>query len=116
MKTLNEKDAAQLKAALAKVRTFLLDMDGTFYLGGQLIEGSLDFIKKVLNKITLFGAIFLSIVAVAPIVISHFSDAAARAGISLGGTSIIIVVGVALETVKAIEAQMLMRHYKGFLD
>jgi preprotein translocase subunit SecY len=51
-----------------------------------------------------------------PIIIGVFSTTAANSGISLGGTSIIIVVGVALETVKALESQMLMRHYKGFLE
>ena len=51
-----------------------------------------------------------------PILVSHFSDAAALTGISLGGTSIIIAVGVALETVRALEAQMMMRNYKGFLS
>jgi preprotein translocase subunit SecY len=75
-----------------------------------------EYLAKVLNKVTLFGAIFLAIVAVSPIVISIFSTAAANSGLALGGTSIIIVVGVALETVRAIEAQMLMRNYKGFLD
>ena len=75
-----------------------------------------DFIRRVLNKITLFGAIYLSIIAVVPILIAHFSQQAALSGVSLGGTSIIIVVGVALETVRALEAQMLMRNYKGFLS
>ena len=75
-----------------------------------------EFIHKVLNKITLFGAIYLGIIAVVPILVAHFSQSAALTGISLGGTSIIIVVGVALETVRALEAQMLMRNYKGFLD
>ena len=75
-----------------------------------------DFIRRVLNKITLFGAIYLSIIAVVPILIAHFSQEAALSGVSLGGTSIIIVVGVALETVRALEAQMLMRNYKGFLS
>ena len=77
---------------------------------------TVDFIRKVLNKITLFGAIYLGIIAIVPILISHFSNAAALTGLSLGGTSIIIVVGVALETVRALEAQMLMRNYKGFLS
>ena len=70
----------------------------------------------MLNKITLFGAIYLGIVAVVPIIISAVSSAPELTGISLGGTSIIIVVGVALETVRALEAQMLMRNYKGFLS
>ncbi len=70
----------------------------------------------MLTKITLFGALYLSIIAVAPIIISLLSEKAAAQGIQMGGTSIIIVVGVVLETVKQVEAQMLMRHYKGFLE
>ena len=67
----------------------------------------------MLNKITLFGAIYLGIVAVLPLI---FSSVTKMTGIALGGTSIIIVVGVALEIVQALETQMLMRHYKGFLE
>ncbi len=70
----------------------------------------------MLNKITLFGSIYLGIIAVTPILVDTFSNAASMTGISLGGTSIIIVVGVAIETIRAIEAQMIMRNYKGFLD
>ena len=70
----------------------------------------------MLNKITLFGALYLGIIAVVPILVAHFSQSASLTGVSLGGTSIIIVVGVALEAVRALEAQMLMRNYKGFLD
>ena len=73
-----------------------------------------DFIKKVLSRITLIGALCLSVVAVGPIIFSFFSEV--FAGISVGGTSIIIIVGVALETVNNLESQMMMRHYKGFLD
>ena len=75
-----------------------------------------EFIKRVLNKITLFGAIYLGIIAVVPILVACFSETAANSGVSLGGTSIIIVVGVAIETVRALEAQLLMRNYKGFLE
>ncbi|MBR5094764.1 MAG: preprotein translocase subunit SecY, partial [Oscillospiraceae bacterium] len=75
-----------------------------------------EFIQKVLNKITLFGALYLGVIAVVPILIAHFSSTAALTGLSIGGTSIMIAVGVALETVRALEAQMLMRNYKGFLD
>ena len=73
-----------------------------------------DFISKILSRITLMGALFLSVIAVVPIIISQFSDA--FAGISIGGTSILIMVGVALDTVTNLESQMMMRHYKGFLD
>ena len=93
-----------------------LKKNGGFIPGFRAGKPTSEFIQKVLNKITLFGAIYLSIIAVVPILISCFSESAANSGISLGGTSIIIVVGVALETVKALESQMLMRHYKGFLE
>ncbi len=93
-----------------------LKKNGGYIPGFRPGKPTSEFIKKVLNKITLFGALYLSIIAVVPILVAHFSKASALTGISLGGTSIIIVVGVALETVRAIEAQMLMRNYKGFLD
>jgi Preprotein translocase subunit SecY len=93
-----------------------LKKNGGFIPGFRAGKPTSEFIMKVLNKITLFGAMYLGIIAVVPIVISAFSETAANSGISLGGTSVIIVVGVALETVKALESQMLMRHYKGFLE
>ena len=93
-----------------------LKKNGGFIPGFRAGKPTSEFIQKVLNKVTLFGALYLSIIAVVPILISCFSEKAANSGISLGGTSIIIVVGVALETVKALESQMLMRHYKGFLE
>ena len=72
-----------------------------------------DFITKVLGKITMFGALYLAIIAIAPIVVTALLGAG---NLAIGGTSVIIVVGVALETIKQLEAQMLMRHYKGFLE
>jgi preprotein translocase subunit SecY len=75
-----------------------------------------EFIQKTLSKITLFGAIYLAIVAITPIIVSRFSETARSAGISMGGTSVIIVVSVALETIKQLESQLLMRHYKGFWE
>ena len=93
-----------------------LKKNGGFIPGFRAGKPTSDFIQKVLNKITLFGAIYLGIVAVTPIIISAVSSADSLTGISLGGTSIIIVVGVALETFRALEAQMLMRNYKGFLN
>lgn len=93
-----------------------LKKNGGYIPGFRPGKPTSEFIKKVLNKITLFGAIYLGIIAIVPILISHFSNSASLSGISLGGTSIIIVVGVALETVRALEAQMLMRNYKGFLS
>ena len=71
-----------------------------------------DFISKILSRITLMGALFLSVIAILPIVISSIGGI----NISLGGTSVLIMVGVALDTVNNLESQMMMRHYKGFLD
>lgn len=73
-----------------------------------------EFIQKVLSKITLLGALFLGLISIIPFI---FSDLTGMHNTTfLGGTSIIILVGVALETVKQMESQMMMRHYKGFLD
>ncbi len=72
-----------------------------------------DYIKRVLNKVTLIGALFLGVIALFPSVFGKFSG---FYGLTLGGTSIMIVVGVALETTQQIESQMMMRHYKGFLE
>ena len=93
-----------------------LKKNGGYIPGFRPGRPTSEFIKRVLNKITLFGAIYLGIIAVVPILVAHFSQAASLSGVSLGGTSIIIVVGVAIETVRALEAQMLMRNYKGFLS
>ena len=72
-----------------------------------------DFIKRVLHRVTFIGALFLGIIALFPSLFGKFSG---MTGLTIGGTSIMIVVGVALETVQQIESQMMMRHYKGFLD
>jgi preprotein translocase subunit SecY len=93
-----------------------LKKNGGYIPGFRPGKPTSEFIQKVLNKITLFGALYLGILATVPILISVFSKTASLTGLSLGGTSIIIVVGVALETIRAIEAQLLMRNYKGFLD
>ena len=76
-----------------------------------------DYIKKILGRMTLLGALLLSVVALFPNIITLFTNLiGSPLTLSLGGTSLIIVVGVALETVKQLESQMMMRHYKGFLD
>ncbi|MBQ6903047.1 MAG: MFS transporter, partial [Lachnospiraceae bacterium] len=74
-----------------------------------------DFIAKVIRKITLFGALYLAVVALLPLIAGDLLQGTGFS-LAIGGTSVIIVVGVALETVNALEAQLLMRHYKGFLD
>ncbi len=87
-------------------------------------EPTARYIGKIINRITLLGALLLSVVALFPIIFSQVATAILHASgfadgkmnVSLGGTSIIILVGVALETVKQLESQMMMRHYRGFLD
>ena len=91
-----------------------LKKNGGFIPGFRPGKPTSDFIKKVINKIVVFGAIYLAIVAGLPILAGNLVPSVQN--LAIGGTSVIIVVGVALETVKALEAQMLMRHYKGFLD
>ena len=91
-----------------------LKKNGGFIPGFRPGKPTSDFIQKVINKIIIFGALYLAIVAGLPIVAGNLMDGVKN--LAIGGTSVIIVVGVALETVKALEAQMLMRHYKGFLD
>ena len=90
-----------------------LKKNGGFIPGFRPGKPTADFIHKVLNRITMFGALYLAIIAIAPIVTGAILD---QGNLAIGGTSIIIVVSVALETTKALEAQMLMRHYKGFLE
>ena len=92
-----------------------LKKNGGFIPGFRPGKPTADFIQKVINKIVIFGAIYLSVIAILPIITGNLLANAVQ-GLAIGGTSVIIVVGVALETVKALEAQMLMRHYKGFLD
>ena len=90
-----------------------LKKNGGFIPGFRPGKPTSDFILKVINKITLFGALYLAIVAILPIIVGIVIK---NGSLAIGGTSVIIVVGVALETVKSLEAQMLMRHYKGFLE
>ena len=90
-----------------------LKKNGGFIPGFRPGKPTADFIHKVLGKITMFGALYLAIIAIAPIITGAVIG---QSNLAIGGTSIIIVVGVALETTKALEAQMLMRHYKGFLE
>ena len=88
--------------------------NGGFIPGFRPGKPTADFIRKVINKIVIFGAVYLAVVALLPIIGGNLMTDVRN--LAIGGTSVIIVVGVALETVKALEAQMLMRHYKGFLD
>lgn len=91
-----------------------LKKNGGFIPGFRPGKPTADFIQKVISKVLVFGAFYLSIVALLPLIAGDLLPSVKN--LAIGGTSVIIVVGVALETVKSLEAQMLMRHYKGFLD
>ena len=91
-----------------------LKKNGGFIPGFRPGKPTADFIQKVINKIVVFGAVYLGVVALLPIVAGDLMSGVRN--LAIGGTSIIIVVGVALETVKALENQMLARQYKGFLE
>ena len=91
-----------------------LKKNGGFIPGFRPGKPTSDFIGRVIRKITFFGAIYLGIVALLPLIAGATMQSAGA--LSIGGTSVIIVVGVALEIFQAIEAQIMMRHYKGFLD
>ena len=96
-----------------------LKKNGGFVPGFRPGKPTADFLAKVINRLTMFGAIYLAVVALLPAITGNIMQAfgsTAGRGLAIGGTSIIIVVGVALETVKALEAQLMMRHYKGFLE
>ena len=90
-----------------------LKKNGGFVPGFRPGRPTAEYLGRVLSRLTFFGAIFLGIVAILPIIVERVTGIPS---LSIGGTSVIIVVGVALETVRMLEAQMLMRHYKGFLE
>lgn len=88
-----------------------LQQYGGFIPGIRPGRPTTEYLDRVISRITFVGAISLALIASLPIILSHLF----KLNINFGGTALIIVVGVALETVKQIEAQMVMRHYKGFL-
>ena len=88
-----------------------IKQNGGFIPGIRAGKPTTDYLTSILGKLTWFGAIFLSLIAILPMLM-RFSSI----DISFGGTSILIVVGVALETVQQLESQLVMRHYKGFLE
>ncbi len=92
-----------------------LKKNGGFILGMRPGKPTADYITRVLNKLTLIGALFLAVIAVLPLVINSIAGNK-LGGIAFGGSSLLIIVGVALETFRELEAQMTMRHYKGFLE
>ena len=91
-----------------------LKKNGGFIPGFRAGRPTAEFIQKVIYKIVLFGSLYLGVIAILPIIISNIPGV--PSSLAIGGTSVIIVVGVALETMRALEAQMMMRNYKGFLE
>ena len=91
-----------------------LKKNGGYIPGFRPGKPTSEFIMKALSKVVFVGAIFLCVVALVPLIIGALNSSLSN--VALGGTSVIIVVGVALETVKQLEAQMMMRHHKGFLE
>ena len=92
-----------------------LKKNGGFILGMRPGKPTSDYITRVLNKLILIGALFLAVIAVLPLIINMIAGNK-LGGIAFGGSSLLIIVGVALETYRELEAQMTMRHYKGFLE
>lgn len=91
-----------------------LKKNGGFIPGFRPGRPTSEFISKALGKITFMGALFLAIIAAVPMVIGAINSS--LSSVALGGTSVLIVVGVALETVRQLESQLMMRNYKGFLE
>ena len=89
--------------------------NGGFIPGIRPGKPTSDFITKILNKVTLMGALFLGIIAVLPLIVNLIPQMN-LGSIAFSGSSLLIVIGVALETVRDLEAQITMRHYKGFLE
>ena len=87
--------------------------NGGFVPGIRPGKPTSDYITKVLNRVTWFGALFLALITILPSLLQTFTKIS---NVWFGGTSLLIMVSVAMETVKQIESQMMMRHYKGFLD
>ncbi len=88
--------------------------NGGFIPGLRPGRPTAEYISRVMKNITVIGALFLAFIAILPIIVSAFSES--LGSLALGGTTLLIVVGVALETVQQMESQMIMRHYKGFLE
>lgn len=91
-----------------------LKKNGGFIPGFRPGRPTTEFITKALGKVTFLGAIFLSIVAAVPLIVGAVNSS--LSSVALGGTSVLILVGVALETVRQLESQLMMRNYKGFLE
>lgn len=91
-----------------------LKQNGGFIPGFRPGRPTAEFITKALSKVLFIGAMFLCVIALVPLIVGAFNSGLSN--IAIGGTSVVIVVGVALETVQQMEAQLMMRHHKGFLE
>jgi preprotein translocase subunit SecY len=92
-----------------------LRKNGGFIPGIRPGSPTRDYLARVVFRLSLAGAIFLALIAVAPIVLSSFFQGGVVGGFALGGTALLIVVSVVVETMKQIEAQLMMRNYEGFI-
>jgi len=90
-----------------------LNKQGGYIPGIRPGKSTQEYLTRVLSRLTLVGALFLSVIAILPVFFIKIADLPQSA--QIGGTSILIVVGVALETMKQLEAQLVKRHYKGFI-
>ena len=94
--------------------------NGGAILGIRPGRPTVDFIKKVLGRVTLVGALLVAVVACVPmlagIILTYFPSINTISAMAFGGSSMMIVVGVAIETIRDLEAQLSLRNYKGFLD
>ena len=88
--------------------------NGGFIPGIRAGKPTTEYLSSIISKLTWFGGLFLSIIAIIPMLIRFLPEGLGN--IAFGGTSILIVVGVALETIQQLESQLAMRHYKGFLE
>ena len=88
--------------------------NGGFIPGIRAGKPTTDYLSSIISKLTLFGGFFLAIIAIIPMLVRFLPEGLGN--IAFGGTSILIVVGVALETIQQLESQLVMRHYKGFLE
>ena len=86
--------------------------NGGFIPGIRAGKPTTDYLSSIISKLTWFGGLFLAIIAILPMLVRFIPNM----DLAFGGTSILIVVGVALETVQQLESQLVMRHYKGFLE
>ena len=90
-----------------------LNKNGGYIPGVRPGKETENYIKKILNRITFLGSVFIAVIAGLPIVFSSFLSTGLPTSVSIGGTGVLIVVGVAIETYKQLESSLINRNYKG---